>query len=76
MRTVQSDSSVVTQAPAVQCEWVPGTMNQVRICRMGNESQISLDQLRELAGMDAVHEMYLKGLVSLPYSPKMQAVFK
>ena len=59
-------------ASAIQCEWIPGTMNQVRVRLVDGEMEVSIDQLQQAAGKDAVHEMYLKGLISLPFSSKLK----
>ncbi|RDI95901.1 hypothetical protein DV704_02970 [Meiothermus sp. QL-1] len=50
----------------IQCEWVPGTMDRVWVHLPEGDVQVSLEQLQRIAGTDAVHELYLKGLVLLP----------
>jgi hypothetical protein len=60
------------EASAIQCEWIPGTMNQVRVRLLDGDMELSIDQLQKAAGKDAVHEMYLKGLISLPFSSKLK----
>lgn len=35
---------------AIQCEWVPGTMDQVKVRLSNGEKRVSLDQLRQVAG--------------------------
>lgn len=62
----------MTKVSGIQCEWVPGTMNQVRVFMSKDEVQVSVDQLQNVAGKDAVHELYLKGLISLPFSPHLR----
>lgn len=62
----------MTKASGIQCEWVPGTMNQVRIFVSKDEMHVSLEQLQNVAGKDAVHELYLKGLISLPFSTRLR----
>jgi len=47
-------------------------MNQVRVRLPGNDVQVTLEQLQQIAGIDAVHELYLKGLVSLPMNSKLR----
>lgn len=59
----------------IQCEWVPGTMNQVKVRLPGHDVQVTLEQLQQIAGVDAVHELYLKGLISLPLSSKLREAF-
>ncbi|MCS7068481.1 MAG: hypothetical protein RMK51_06065 [Meiothermus sp.] len=65
----------VAVVEGIQCEWVPGTMNQVRVHLPGHDVQVSLEQLQQIAGVDAVHELYLKGLISLPLSNKLREAF-
>lgn len=72
MQTLQQ--GVVTVG-SIQCEWVPGTMNQVRVRLPGHDVQVTLEQLQQIAGIDAVHELYLKGLISLPSSSKLREAF-
>jgi len=69
MQTLQQGVATVG---GIQCEWVPGTMNLVRVCLPGNDVQVTLEQLQQIAGIDAVHELYLKGLVSLPMNSKLR----
>lgn len=59
----------------IQCEWVPGTMDQVKVRLPRGERQISLEQLRQVAGVDAVNELYLRGLISLPVSSRIEDAF-
>jgi|GEM_PF-2797869 hypothetical protein len=59
----------------IQCEWVPGTMNQVRVYLPDHQVQISLERLQQIAGIDAVHELYLKGLVCLPCTSNLCEAF-
>ncbi|WP_297853752.1 hypothetical protein [Meiothermus sp.] len=72
MQTLQQG---VTSASGIQCEWVPGTMNQVKVHLPGHDVQVTLEQLQQIAGVDAVHELYLKGLISLPFSNKLREAF-
>lgn len=72
MQTLQQ--GVVTVG-GIQCEWVPGTMNQVKVRLPGHDVQVTLEQLQQIAGIDAVHELYLKGLISLPSSSKLCEAF-
>ncbi len=62
----------ISKTSQIQCEWVPGTMNQVRVFISKDEMQVSLEQLQNVAGKDAVHELYLKGLISLPFSTRLR----
>lgn len=66
----------VAARTGIQCEWVPGTMNRVKVCLPDHEVQISLERLQQIAGIDAVHELYLKGLVCLPWSSKLREAFE
>lgn len=65
----------VVTVGGIQCEWVPGTMNQVKVRLPGHDVQVTLEQLQQIAGVDAVHELYLKGLISLPLSSKLREAF-
>ncbi len=60
---------------SIQCEWVPGTMNQVKVHLPDHDVQVSLEQLQQIAGVDAVHELYLKGLICLPFTSKLREAF-
>lgn len=59
----------------IQCEWVPGTMDQVKVRLPRGEQRVSLEQLRQVAGVDAVNELYLRGLISLPVSSRIEEAF-
>jgi hypothetical protein len=50
-------------------------MNQVKVRLPGHDVQVTLEQLQQIAGIDAVHELYLKGLISLPSSSKLREAF-
>ncbi|MFC6919422.1 hypothetical protein [Meiothermus taiwanensis] len=50
-------------------------MNQVKVYLPDHEVQISLERLQQIAGVDAVHELYLKGLVCLPCTSQMCEAF-
>lgn len=50
-------------------------MNQVKVCLPDHEVQVSLERLQQIAGIDAVHELYLKGLVCLPFTNKLREAF-
>lgn len=60
---------------AIQCEWVPGTMDQVKVRLSKGEKRVSVDQLRQVAGVDAVNELYLRGLISLPVTARIEDAF-
>lgn len=69
MQMLQPNSVVVG---GIQCEWVPGTMDRVQVHLPTNDIQVSLEQLELLGGLDAVHELYLKGLTFLPYTSQFR----
>jgi hypothetical protein len=50
-------------------------MDQVKVRLPRGERQISLEQLRQVAGVDAVNELYLRGLISLPVSSRIEDAF-
>lgn len=59
----------------IECQWVPGTMDRVQVQTPSSMLQISLSQLQQAAGIDAVHEMYLRGTVHLPLSERLEKFF-
>ncbi len=60
---------------AIQCEWVPGTMDQVKVRLPRGEKRVSVNQLQQVAGVDAVNELYLRGLISLPITSRIEEAF-
>lgn len=72
MQTLQQG---VVAMKGIQCEWVPGTMDQVKVRLPDSDVQVTLEKLQQIAGVDAVHELYLKGLVFLPLSSKLREAF-
>lgn len=72
MQVLESSTVVVG---GIECQWVPGTMDQIQVQLPTSLLQISLSQLQQVAGIDAVHEMYLKGTVHLPLSERMERFF-
>ncbi|GIW29418.1 MAG: hypothetical protein KatS3mg070_2781 [Meiothermus sp.] len=72
---MQALQQEVAARVGIQCEWVPGTINQVKVCLPDHEVQVSLERLQQIAGIDAVHELYLKGLVCLPFTNKLREAF-
>lgn len=72
MQTLQQG---VVAVAGIQCEWVPGTMDQVRVRLPDHDVQVTLKQLQQIAGLDAVHELYLKGLIYLPLDSKLREAF-
>ena len=60
---------------AIQCEWVPGTMDQVKVRLPRGEKRVSVNQLQQVAGVDAVNELYLLGLISLPITSRIEEAF-
>ncbi len=73
MQTLEREVSAVEY---IRCEWVPGTMDQVRLRLSDNVVQLTLEQLQQIAGIDAVHELYLKGMTALPFNPKLRRAFE
>lgn len=59
----------------IECQWVPGTMDRVQVQLPSSMLQISLSQLQQAAGIDAVHELYLRGTVHLPLSERLEKFF-
>jgi len=47
-------------------------MDRVQVHLPTNDIQVSLEQLELLGGLDAVHELYLKGLTFLPYTSQFR----
>ncbi|RIH87918.1 hypothetical protein Mlute_00791 [Meiothermus luteus] len=64
------------QRLGIQCEWVPGTMDRVWVHLPNHDLEVSLEQLQRVAGVDAVWELYLKGLVTLPSRPEFFEAFE
>ena len=49
----------------VECRWVPGTLDRVRLLLEDRELEVGIDQFERVLGGHALHDLYLKGVVRL-----------
>lgn len=57
-----------TPAPhaPIQCRWVPGTLNQVRLTWTGHEVVVAAAGLLDLTGRSIMDALYLRGHAEIP----------
>jgi len=49
----------------VECRWVPGTLDRIRLRLEDSELEVGIDQFERVLGGHALHDLYLKGVVRL-----------
>ncbi|AFZ68392.1 hypothetical protein [Deinococcus peraridilitoris] len=49
----------------LQCSWVPGTFNRVRMNSIHDLIEITIERAERILGRGSLHDLYLKGRVTL-----------
>lgn len=49
----------------LQCRWVPGTFNRVRMISAQDQIEITMEQAERVLGRGCLNDLYLKGRVLL-----------
>ncbi len=49
----------------IQCSWVPGTLNRVRIQGPSGPFEITMERAERVLGRGKLHDLYLKGKMVL-----------